>query len=135
MTDRNQVWENNIPSSDPKSVEVSFSVSDSKVSNKAVFCAHLIPTTVEDNCSCSFELRNKKDIIWFHRVVEAINFLLRDDPSLSFMIDGHECPTFLLFRLVRDLKQMKDAPEPIDPYTLYLNEHHEPLIIIQDYKP
>lgn len=135
MTDRNQVWKNSIPPSDPKSVRVSFSVSDSKTSNKAVFCAHLIPTTIEKNGSCSFLIRTKKDLLWYYKVIEAINFLLRDDPSLSFMIDGHECPTFLLFRLVRNLKQMKDTPEPIDPYTLYLNEYHEPLIIIQDYKP
>lgn len=135
MTDKNQMWRNNIPSSDPKSVGVSFSVSDSKFSNKAIFCARLIPTTVEENGSCSFLIRTKKDILWYYKVIEAIIFLLRDDPSLSFMINGHECPTFMLFRLVRDLKEMKDTPEPIDPYTLYLNEHHEPLIIIQDYRP
>lgn len=133
-------WENSISIEDQKSVGVSFSVSDTKASNKAVFCARLIPTSVEENGSCSFTIDSYKDLLWYYKVVEAINFLLIDDPSLVFSIDGHECPTFLLFSLVRRLKKLVDdhdidAPDPINPYTLYLNEHHEPLILIHDYKP
>lgn len=133
-------WKNTAPLTSQNSVGVSFSVSDTKASNKAVFCARLIPTTIERDGVFSFEIRDRKDILWYHKVMEAINFLLIDDPSLEFTIDGHKCETFYLFSLVRTLRRLADEegldlPDPVNPYTIYLNETQEPLITISNYKP